>query len=314
MAEVRLDERELRLLLGSGSGDACLLYLYIKSSGALVLSQAAQALQMDEPRLQLALSLLTQLGLVASAAAEPPRQPEPHRYTEQDVAQAQHRDQSFQLLVGEAQRRLGRTLSGEELKTLLGLHDFLRLPTEVIGLLIHYCIQRGRSRGASRAPSMRVIEKEGYLWAEQGIDTVEAAAAYMNRQLQQYAAVGRYQALLGVQGRRLTAGEERYLLQWAQQRLPDEVIALAYERTCLATGGLKWPYMDAILRRWDEQGLRTVAEIEQGDVKPAWPERPAFTRGKGAQPAPGDMRQPVALEPGEFERRAIARLHQRKED
>ena len=46
MAEVRLDERELRLLLGSGSGDACLLYLYIKSSGTLVLSQAAQALQM----------------------------------------------------------------------------------------------------------------------------------------------------------------------------------------------------------------------------------------------------------------------------
>ena len=92
------------------------------------------------------------------------------------------------------------------------------------------------------------------------------------------------------------------------------MIALAYERTCLATGGLKWPYMDAILRRWDEQGLRTVAEIEQGDVKPARPERPAFTRGKGAQPAPGDMRQPVALEPGEFERRAIARLHQRKED
>lgn len=314
MAEVRLDERELRLLLGSGSGDACLLYLYIKSSGALVLSQAAQALQMDEPRLQLALSLLTQLGLVASAAAEPHRQPEPHRYTEQDVSQAQRRDQSFQLLVGEAQRRLGRTLSGEELKTLLGLHDFLRLPTEVIGLLIHYCIQRGRSHGASRAPSMRVIEKEGYLWAEQGIDTVEAAAAYMNRQLQQYAAMGRYQALLGVQGRRLTAGEERYLLQWAQLRLPDEVIALAYERTCLATGGLKWPYMDAILRRWDEQGLRTVAEIEQGDVKPARPERPAFTRGKGAQPAPGDMRQPVALEPGEIERRAIARLHQRKED
>lgn len=314
MAEVRLDEQELRRLLGSGSGDACLLYLYIKSSGALVLSQAAQVLQMDETRLQLALSLLTQLGLVASAAAETPPQPERHQYTEQDVAQAQRRDQSFQLLVGEAQRRLGRTLSGEELKTLLALHDFLRLPTEVIGLLIHYCIQRARSRGANRAPSMRVIEKEGYLWAEQGIDTVEAAAAYMNRQLQQYAAVGRYQALLGVQGRRLTAGEERYLLQWAQQRLPDEVVALAYERTCLATGGLKWPYMDAILRRWAEQGLRTVAEIEQGDVKPARPERPAFTRGKGAQPAPGDLRQPVALEPGEIERRAIARLHQRKED
>ncbi len=317
MAEVRLSEQELKLLLGSGSGDACLLYLHIKSNGVLALAEAAEALHMDARRIDLAMALLGQLGLIAAPAAAQPPQPEAHRYTEQDVLNAQRSDPKFKLLVGEAQRRLGRMLSGEELKTLLGLRDYLRLPTEVIGLLIHYCIQRSRSRGRSRMPNMRAIEQEGYAWAEQGIDTVEAAAEYMNRQLQQYAAAGRYQTLLGIQDRRLTAGEERYLLQWARLCMPDDVISLAYERTCLSTGGLKWPYMDAILRRWDEQGFRSLEAIEQGDVKPerqGYQNRPAYTRGKGAQPAPGDLRQPVAAEPGEFERRAIARLQRRKEE
>lgn len=316
MAGIRLDEQELRRLLGSGNGDACLLYLHIKFHGALILSEAAEALHMDDQRLELAMSLLTQLGLVTAPTAPTAQHPvpQPHRYTEQDVLDAQQRDPKFKLLVGEAQRRLGRTLSGEELKTLLGLRDYLRLPTEVIGLLIHYCIQRSRSRGNSRMPSMRVIEREGYEWSEQGIETVETAAQYMNEQLQKYAAARRYQNILGIHERRLSAGEERYLLQWAQMRLPDDVIALAYERTCLSTGGLKWPYMDAILHRWEEQGLRTLAQIEQGDLKPARQERPAYTRGKGAQPAPGTLQQPVALEPGELERRAVARMQRRREE
>ena len=320
MAEVRLKEQELKLLLGSGSGDACLLYLHIKSTGALTLSEAAETLHMDARRIDSAIALLGQLGLIAAPAGSLAPQPEVRRYSEQDVVSAQRSDPKFKLLVGEAQRRLGRTLSGEELKTLLGLRDYLRLPTEVIGLLIHYCIQRSRSRGRTRMPSMRAIEQEGYTWADQGIDSVEAAAAYMNRNLQQYAAAARYQSLLGIEGRRLTSGEERYLLQWAQLHMPDEVSALAYVRTCLSVGGLKWPYMDAILRRWDEMGLRSVEAIEQGDVKPERSRyvnqnrQPAYTRGKGAQPAPGDFRQPVAEHPGDFERRAIARLQRRKEE
>ncbi len=309
---IRLEEQELQRLLGSGSGDACLLYLYIKSHGALVLSEAARTLQMDDRRLEQALTLLSGLGLVAAPTATQPPAPEAHRYTEQDVVRAQREDQNFSLLVGEAQRRLGRPLSGEELKTLLGLRDFLRLPTEVIGLLIHYCIQRSRSRGSGRMPSMRVIEKEGYAWAEQEINTVEAAAQYMNRQLKHQEAVRRYQELLGYQDRRLSAGEERYLLQWAQLDLPDEVIALAYDRTCLSASGMKWPYMDAILRSWAEQNLRTVEQIRQMDKKPQ-SGKPTYTRGKSAQPPPGDLRQPVELELGEAERRAIDRLRQQNQ-
>ena len=49
----------------------------------------------------------------------------------------------------------------------------------------------------------------------------------------------------------------------------NEVIMLAYERTCLNTGTLKWAYMNSILKSWQEKNLFTPQEIQQGDSAPA---------------------------------------------
>jgi DNA replication protein DnaD len=43
---------------------------------------------------------------------------------------------------------------------------------------------------------------------------------------------------------------------------------MAYERTCLNTGGLNWPYMNKILQRWHEAGLHTAEAVRNGDRKP----------------------------------------------
>jgi len=43
---------------------------------------------------------------------------------------------------------------------------------------------------------------------------------------------------------------------------------MAYERTCLNTGGLSWAYMNKILQRWHEAGLHTAAAVNGGDRKP----------------------------------------------
>ena len=42
---------------------------------------------------------------------------------------------------------------------------------------------------------------------------------------------------------------------------------MAYERTCLNTGGMNWAYMNKILVRWNEAGLHTVQQIRSGDTK-----------------------------------------------
>ena len=99
----------------------------------------------------------------------------------------------------------------------------------------------------------------------------------------------RLQNLLQIRGRNLTAAEERYAAGWLEMGFEDEVISIAYERTCLNTGGLNWAYMNKILQRWHEVGLHTAEAIRTGDRKPAAP------RG-----ASGEL--------GEAERAAIQRL------
>ena len=46
---------------------------------------------------------------------------------------------------------------------------------------------------------------------------------------------------------------------------------MAYERTCLNTGGLNWAYMNKILQRWHSQGFRTAEDIRSGDQKGGTP-------------------------------------------
>ncbi len=296
MDDLTLPAGEVRRLLGAGSGDAALLYLYLRAGGDVV--EAGPALRLPPHAVDAGLAALRQLGLYDDVRDKPIVRAEPPRYTEADVLRATERGDSFYLLVGEAQRRLGRILSTEELKILLSMTDYLGLPEEVISLLITYCLERGRARGQTRAPSLRNIEKEAYHWADEGIDTLEAAGFYMQTQLERQNAVGRLQRRMQLTDRRLTASEERYLKSWLELGFDEDAILLAYERTCLNTGSMKWPYCNSILKSWDGKGLHTVAEIEAGDVRP----QNAAPRGR---PPAGSAGQG---ELGELERSALARM------
>lgn len=261
---VYLEKADTQKLLAAASGDAALLYLYIKSGNAL--EGAAQQLQMNETRLSCAASTLRQLGLWQQPNAAPVFGERPS-YTEQDVLRAMGTDASFHNLYGEVQRRLGRTLTTEELKILLGFVRYLGLPEDVICVLVTYCIDRARQRGNLRNPSLRTIEKEAYAWAEQGIDTLPAAAAFIHRQNLYFSRLGQLKKRLQIHGRALTAAEEKYAAAWLDMGFDDGLISMAYERTCLNTGGLNWAYMNKILVRWKEAGMVTADDVRNGDRK-----------------------------------------------
>ena len=164
---------------------------------------------------------------------------------------------------------MGRNLNTEELKILLGFTRYLGLPEDVVSVLVCYCKDRARQKGNLRSPSLRTIEKEAYAWAERGIDTLEEAAAFIQVQNVRHSRMSRLLKLLQIHGRNLTAAEERYATSWLEMGFEDAAISMAYERTCLNTGGLNWAYMNKILMRWHEAGLHTATQITSGDRKPA---------------------------------------------
>ena len=265
---LQIEKAHIHKLLCAQSPDAALLYLYIKDENDP--AQAAQKLGFTETRYACAAATLHQLGLWMPQKQT--RLPgEPPQYTEEDVRIAMDTDMDFRSLQGEIQRILGKNLTTEELKILIGFIRYLGMTPDVIVLLVCYCKEKARKLGKSRVPTLRNIEKEAYEWADKGIDTMEEAAAYTQQQNLRFSRVGRIMEILQIRGRNLTAPEKRYIKQWLEMDFAEDAIRLAYERSCINTGGLAWPYMHKILTSWHEQGLHTSQQIQSGDRKTVVP-------------------------------------------
>lgn len=263
--ELKISQKDMRLLLSAASPDAALLYLYTHSGNEW--KDAAAELHMSESRLGCAEATLRQLGLLQDDRVSRIAPGERPSYSERDVLDAMDGDGDFRGLYGEVQRLLGRSLNTEELKILLGFVRYLGMTPELVSVLVCYCKERARRRGSLRNPSLRTIEKEAYAWAERGIESVEDAAAFIQSENVRNSRISRLMGLLQIRGRALTPAEERYAKSWLDMELSEELISMAYERTCLNTGGLNWAYMNKILQRWHDQGLRTAEDVRTGDRK-----------------------------------------------
>ena len=275
--DVKIEKSELNRLLSAANADAALLFLYLRSGNDP--EQAEQALHLSAGRLSCAGATLRQLGLWTPEEKKfiPGQRP---AYSEQDVLTATDTDRDFKSLCSELESRLGRNLNTEELKIILGFVRYLNLPADVVSVLVCFCKERARQKGSLRNPSLRAIEKEAYAWAEMGIDTLEEAAAYIQNQNMRNSRMGRLLQLLQIRGRNLTPGEEKLANAWLEMGFGEDVLLLAYEKTCLNTGGFNWRYMNTILTRWQEAGLRTVEQIKNGDRKPAQSKGASGTLGE----------------------------------
>lgn len=264
---LQIEKADVHKLLCAQNPDAALLYLYLKDGGNP--AQAAQKLGYMESRYACAAATLRQLGLWTEEKEVrlPGEQPQ---YTEVDVLDAMDTDVDFRALYGEVQRLLGKNLTTEELKILLGFVRYLGMSADVIVLLVCHCKDEARKLGRKHNPGLRTIEKEAYKWADMGIDTMEEAAAYVKQQHLRFSQTGRIMEILQIRGRNLTAPEKRYIKQWLEMGFDEEAIGLAYERSCVNTGGLAWPYMNKILHSWHEQNLHTAQQI-RGERKPSVP-------------------------------------------
>ena len=267
---VTLTAQAVKRLLERGDGDAALLYLaLLRHHGSTPPRSLAGELRWDRGRIEAAEAILRELGLITPQEAPPEPADEPPVYQRAEVAEKLEKSEEFRRLTAEVERRLGKRLTTPDLGALLGLYDYLGLPADVIYLLVCHCAERlARRFGEGRRPTLRQIEREGYVWARQGIDTQTAAAEYLRKYAESQRALPQYMRALQLGDRPPVAAEEKYLLQWQAWGFPPEAVGLAYEKTVLKCHELKWAYCNGILRRWHEAGLHTLEEIERRDARP----------------------------------------------
>ena len=269
-------------LLRAGDGDAALLYLYVlKTHGHSTPDEAAAALDRTKGSIASAMAVLSRLGLIKldyGEAGPPPEMqrdavPEPspdevRRYTLEEMKRELMDGSPFSAVVDETQRSLGKILSPDELLRLFGIYDALRLPPEVIMLLITHCIAESRRSDGGRAPSLRYIEKAAYTWEREGVLTLDKAERYIKDLDIRRSVSGEIKNALQIRDREFSATEKKYVDGWIEMGFAADAVAVAYDITVVYTGKLTWKYIDGIMKNWHNRGIHTRQEIADKDKLP----------------------------------------------
>lgn len=274
-------------LLQEKDGRCALVYLALLRAGGKPFP--AERIGLTERELRQTMERLCALGLVSAAGKEQPAAPaapaagrpdaaEPKlvpaaelpQYTAEDISARMLSDGPMQTVRREAEQLYGRKLTTPEMNMLLGLRDYLGLPADVLMELIHYVFQEYRAeRGHAGTPTMRRIEKEAYAWADQEIHTTAQAEEFLQRRQARRDLAQQVLQVLQIHDRAPSRTERGYITSWLDMGFGCEAIAEAYDRTVVATGARKWPYLNRILMSWHEKGLHTPDEISSGDPRAA---------------------------------------------
>lgn len=259
-------------LLALGSGDAALLYLWVlKNGGRCDPARAAAELKLSVS-LEACMALLKGAGLIRGAEEGPREAPEREELPEvtaEELKRQAEGDRGFRMLLQDSAERLGRVLTGGDLKILFGIYHDLGLPTEVISMLVNYCTEEIQRRfGPGRKPTLRQIEKEAYVWSRAELFTIDLADRWLKERAGKRSRAEELARLLGIQNRSPAPSEEKYLLAWLDMGFDRDAFLRAYDKTIYKKGELAWPYMNRILENWHAKGLHTLPEIEAGDRPP----------------------------------------------
>lgn len=193
--------------------------------------------------------------------------------TYEQVAARTLEDPIIKGLFNEAQSRLGKTIGYDTQAKLLMMIDSYGLPPEVILTIIEYAVSHGKN-------SISYICKVGKNWAEDGIDSLEAAEERLKALDQQEKLWNQFARMFSAaEAPKPTATRIAYVKKWrGEWKQSNELLYLAYEETINKINQLNFKYMDRILENWHEQGLKTPQAVLQSKKgQPAAPSAPAGT-------------------------------------
>lgn len=285
-ATYRLPASAVQRLLDAHDGDVSLLYLHVLRAGAFDAEAAAAALCRTAREIDAAAEKLRRMGLMDAPTAEadrllPPADALPS-YTAQELVRLSESDPGLQTVYREGARVFARKLSPADMNMLAGIYQHLGMPAEVILVLLNYCAEAAAARRPGAVPSPHGVEKTAYDWAKREILTLEQAEDYLRYCRTRREQTQRVLEELHLRESELTKSGRDYIEAWLSMGFGPEAIAVAYDRTVINTGSLRWRYMDKILQSWHSRDLHTPEEIEAGDGR-----RPA--RAETAPSTPVNM-------------------------
>ena len=180
-----------------------------------------------------------------------------------EIAERAARNPDIQFLFSAVESVMGTVLTSTQQRTLLFIHESYGLPADVILMAVEYCFSNGKT-------SFQYIQRMCGGWADQGINTHAQAEEALRALNLKKNGEREIVALLGLGGRPLTPEQRRFIENWRENfGYGPDMIRIAYERTLNSINKLSLPYMNSILKSWNEKGIRTPADIAARDSRPS---------------------------------------------
>ncbi len=194
--------------------------------------------------------------------------------TYETVAARLVEDPELKAMFQEVQALMGKTIGYDTQAKFIMMHDTYGLPPEVILTIVDYSVKKGKGIG--------YMCKVGKNWAEEGVTTLEDANEKLEKIANTDRAWAEFTGLFSKDPPKATDNRLAFVRKWRFTfGQSSELIYYAYETMVEAIDKVNFNYMDKILTRWNEEGLRTPQDVlaaEKGEA-PA-----AGKAGRGASP------------------------------
>ncbi|MCR5145594.1 MAG: DnaD domain protein [Lachnospiraceae bacterium] len=155
-----------------------------------------------------------------------------------------------------SEKYMGHPLSFNEIEKLYVWYDELHFSAELIEYLVEYCVEKGHS-------SIYYMNKVAFNWVAEGITTLDAAKLSTTIHSQSHYSVMK---ALGISGRNLIQNEIAFINKWTDSYgFSLDIINEACTRTITAINKPNFQYVDSILSKWHESGVKHLEDIAKLD-------------------------------------------------
>lgn len=205
---------------------------------------------------------------VVQIPAEPAKEikdPDPVKPSMSEIARRIDESPELNHFLQEVQGIVG-TIGYNEQSTLVHLHDYYGLPTEVLFMLIDYCSSVGKA-------NPNYILAVGKDWGIREIDTVDKAAEQISALRNANALWKEFAVYAGIKNEKPTTKQNEFLRKWVGEfKFGIDMIIAAYEEMADRTGKISFAYMNKVLENWHNKGYKKPSDIENDKEKAKKPE------------------------------------------
>lgn len=156
---------------------------------------------------------------------------------------------------------LARPLSPNEMSTYLNWQREFGFSSELILILMEYCISKGKS-------DSRYIEKVALSWHDLKITTIEQAQNLIKKTEDKWVNIRKILTYLGINNTDIMKPQQDLIEKWLLiYKFPTEVILKACDVCFERLSRADFKYIDGILTNWNKNNIKTLEDIALKDVK-----------------------------------------------